>query len=172
MQNKLLAEAYKPAEKLAFNYLMLRAILNKLLSQQHFTPELDAALLKVYKNFQQNANKLISLYEKVPNVLGLGKLLDNIEDEAAGTLVDAGFTRGSLDTKTAVQALVKLIIDLEVSFLKDSEQYQGSIPGFNWDFKSFDKVFNQIEEKGLEYVQQSNNDEQVRSSEPEESTKQ
>ena len=63
-------------------------------------------------------------------------------------------------------------IDLEVSFLKDSEQYQGSIPGFNWDFKSFDKVFNQIEEKGLEYVQQSNNNEQIGSSEPEESAKQ
>lgn len=164
MENKFIAEAYKPAEKLAFNYLMLRDTLSKLLKEQKFPADIDAALLKVYKNFQLNADNLIALYQKVPNVLSLDKLLDNVEDETSAIFIDAGLDQPLLDEKESVPALVKFIIDVELSFLDESKNYEGAIPGFTWDIKSFENAFNAIEKRGLEYEKQSDN-EHVRSSE-------
>ena len=158
MENKFIAEAYKPAEKLVFNYLIIRDTLSRLLREQKFPPDLEAALLKIYKNFQLNADNLIALYKKLPNVLPLDKLLDNIEDETDAIFIDSGMDQPLLDDKEAVQALTKFIIDVELSFLDESKNYKDSVPGFNWDIESFEDAFNQIEERSIEYVRQSDNE--------------
>lgn len=151
MENKFIAEAYKPAEKLAFNYLMLRDTLSRLLKEQKFPAALENALFKVYKNFQLNADNLISLYQKVPNVLALDKLLDNIEDETTAIFIDSGLDTPLLDEQESIPALAKFIIDVELSFLDESKNYREAIPGFNWDIESFEKAFNAIEREAMEY---------------------
>ena len=162
MESRFIVEAYKPAEKLAFNYLILRDILSKLLKEQKFPADIESALLKIYKNFQLNSSKLIALYEKIPNVLNLDKLLDDVESEVDAIFIDSGLDQPLLEEDEAVQNLQRFIIDVNFSFLEDSEKYKDAIPGFNWDIDSFKNAFNQIEERGEKYVNSSDN-EQIRS---------
>lgn len=158
MENKFIVEAYKPAEKLAFNYLILRDILSRLLKEQKFPSAIESALLKVYKNFQLNSSKLIALYEKIPNVLNLDKLLDDIESETDAIFIDSGLDQPLLEESEAVQNLQKFIIDVNFSFLEDSEKYKDAIPGFNWDIDSFKDAFDQISEEGEKYVNATDNE--------------
>lgn len=158
MENKLISEAYKPAEKLVFDYLMLREILSKILKEQKFPAEIEVLLLKMYKNFQLNTDQLITLYQREENVLELDKLLNNIEDEVDAIFLDAGFDQPLLNELDATKSLIKFIIDLELSFLSDAEKYKNAIPGFTWDINSFKKVFIEVEERGIEYVHRKENE--------------
>lgn len=158
MANNLISEAYKPAEKLAFNYLMLRETLSRILKEQKFPTIIETMLLKVYKNFQVNTNKLIALYQKEKDVLPLDKLMSNIEDEVDAIFLDADMNQPLLDEILATKSLIKFIIDLEISFLSDSEKYKDAIPGFSWDIASFKKAFLEIEERGIEYVNKADNE--------------
>lgn len=147
-----LSEAYKPQEQLLFNYLLLRGVLDKLLKEQKFPIDIEAALLKVYKNFQTNADTLISLYNKIPGVLKLDTLLENIEDEIDTIFTNSDLNQPLLEESELMRALAKFIIEVNIDILEDSKPIRDAIPGFSWDIDSFVSVFSQIEEKGLNYA--------------------
>jgi hypothetical protein len=150
--NNFVSEAYKPAEKLAFNYLMLRETLNKLLREQKFPKEIESMLLKIYQNFQANANKLVALYRKESNVLSLDKLLTDVLDEVEAIFIDADLDEPLIDEVEATKSLTRFIADLKTSFLDSSEEYKNAIPKFTWDIESFKKAFKTVERKAIDYV--------------------
>lgn len=146
------SEAYKSAEKLAYDYLAIRELLSKLLHEQKYPTEIEAMLLSVYKLFQTNADKLISLYQKQNNVLPINKLLANVEDEMDAVFADSDLAEPLLNEVDATEALIKFLINLETLFLNDAKQYEDSISGFNWNIDSFKKAFSKIRSKGVDYV--------------------
>jgi hypothetical protein len=158
MENNFISEAYKPAEKLAFDYFMLRGILSRLLQEQKFSKDIEAMLLKIYKNFQNNADKLISLYQDEKDVLSLNELLKNTEDESDSVFIDAGMDQPLLDEEKATSSLVDFLIDIETSYLDDAKNYVDAIPKFHWDIDSFKKAFNTVEKKAIDYVKEFDNE--------------
>lgn len=155
--NKFISEAYKPEEQLMFNYLIIRYVLHKVLREQKFTSEMEILVYSLYKKFQENLNKVISLYRKIPNVLELDKLTANVEFEVDSILEDCNLETPLVGEVQAMNGIAKLAIDISNSFLDPSKAYIDSIPGFNWDIESFKKSFQEIQRKGMEY------DEQIRS---------
>lgn len=156
MTNNFISEAYKPAEKLLFNYFVIRDLLSRLLREQKFPLDLDSMILKVYETFQRDASHVIELYNGLDGVLNLDRLLEDIEDEVDSVFVNSGFDEPLMNDGTeAVSALVRFIADLTTSYLSGIEEHSGAIPGFNWDVSSFREAFNQIEKKGLDYVREN-----------------
>lgn len=162
MRNSFITEAaYKPAEKLAFDYFMIRSLFSKLLKEQKFPLKIENMMLKIYKLFQTNADTLVKLYEKVKGLLPLNDLLNYVDDEIDAVFADSELMEPLMDSDRATRALTKFLIDIEASFLNDAEQYVDSIPGFKWNIESFKKAFDAIIKKGEQY----DSYEQIRSAE-------
>lgn len=159
MENsKLVFEAYKPAECLAFNFFAIKEALTRLLQEQKFSRDLENMLYKVYSNFKSNIENLIGLYTKVPEVLNLDRLLDNMEDEVSSIFENAGFFEALMPTKDALDCLLKFIALLNADYLSEADKCKDAIPGFSWDIQSFKDAFQQIEKKGLAEYEQSSDE--------------
>ena len=117
MQLSFLSEAYKPQERVAFSYLVIRAILSRICREQKFPTEIEAMLFKIYDMFQRNANTLIKLYRQEENVLDLGRLLEDIGDEVDSVFQNSGMVEPLLDESEAIPALIKFLEDIEISYL-------------------------------------------------------
>lgn len=162
MENNFLSEAYKPAEKLVFNYFVIRDLFGRVLREQKFPVSIEAMILKVYKVFKESSAQLLSFYKNMKNVLELDNLLQDIEEETDAVFAESGFDTPLLDDSDAVTSLIKFLANIQATYLNGLQEHAEAIPGFNWDVSSFKEAFDQIEKEGLAYV---NSDEYVRSSE-------
>lgn len=149
MKNNLAEAAYKPAEKLIFNYLEIFHILDRILKEQKFPPDVYKLLMKVYTNFKANMNTVIKLYKKLPNTLDLADFTLDIYMDGDILLSALDLSDPLIETSIMMSRLAELLRAIDKHLMKPAEKFKDAIPGFTWDFESFRKVFRQVIEKGM-----------------------
>ena len=148
MENNLAEAAYKPAEKLLFNYLEIFHLLDRVLREQKLPPDVYKLLLQVYSNFKANMNTVIKLYKKLPNTLALAEFTMDIYMDGDLLLSAINLDEPLIDSSIMMTRLAELLKAIDKHLLAPSEKIKDAIPGFTWDFESFRKVFKQIIGKG------------------------
>lgn len=149
---KYLNEAYRPEEKVVFNYMIIKSALESILKEQKFPTDIEIALYEIYKNFQVNSEKLLNLYLNIENRLPLDKLLLDLREEKDVLLSNSGLDQPLLEESEAVMNLIKFIIEVDLVYMQESQEFLDSIPGFHWDLESFRKYFNSIKERCERYA--------------------
>ena len=147
---KFLSEAYKDAEQLFYNYVLIQQSLNRILREQKFPMEIETDLLLIHKNFTSNFNTLAQLYDQTEATLKLSSLLEVVEDEVDALLNGSNFGSLLMEQQEVLDALGRYIVEV-LSILDESKKYKDSIPGFNWDIDSFKSNFNKIMNARIKY---------------------
>ncbi len=149
---KYLSEAYKPEEKLIFNYMLIKSALNSILREQKYPADIELSLTEVYKNFEVNSEKLLNLYMKLEDVLPIDKLFSELREEKDVLLANSGLDQPLLPEQDAIKNLAKFIIEMNLVYLKDSEGIEDAVPNFHWDVESFENYFDEIKERCKQYA--------------------